>query len=186
MKLLCDLDRWAYPLGLPRLLIPIVTFIYPATWAVVVYRFGNFIAHKDKVIKYTLFIIYFVLKRLVEILTTIDISEKAEIGEGLYIAHMGCIVIGGNSKIGKNLSVRQGVTIGGRGRGEKYGHPTIGDNLLIGAGGTIIGKVSIGDYCAIGANAVVTHDLHDYEVAVGIPARVISKDGSYGINIRNR
>lgn len=131
-----------------------------------------------------LFPTYFVLKRFTEILTSIQISERAEIEKGLYIAHMGCIVIGSHARIGKNFSIRQGVTVGGSGRGDNYGYPVIGDNVFVGAGAVIIGKINIGDHCAIGANAVVTKDLPAYSVAVGVPAKIISKDGSYRIYAR--
>jgi serine O-acetyltransferase len=185
MKLLYDLDRWTYTKGLSKFAIPLVILAFPATWAVIIYRYGNSIIHiKTKAIRILLFPTYFVLKRLTELLTSIQISERAEIEKGLYIAHMGCIVIGSHARIGKNFSIRQGVTVGGSGRGDKYGYPSIGDNVFVGAGAKIIGKINIGNHCAIGANAVVTKGLPDYSVAVGVPAKIISNNGSYGIFVR--
>lgn len=108
----------------------------------------------------------------------IMIPYATEIGAGFYIGHFGTIVISPMAIIGKNCNISQGVTVGQTNRGNRLGVPTIGDNVYIGPGAKIIGNIKIGDNVAIGANAVVTKDLPDNAVAVGIPAKIISYKGS--------
>ncbi|MGE5865508.1 MAG: serine O-acetyltransferase, partial [Rhizobacter sp.] len=99
---------------------------------------------------------------------------------GFYIGHFGGIVVNGESVIGKNCNISQGVTLGQANRGRNKGCPIVGDNVYIGPGAKLVGAVRIGDNVAIGANAVVTRDVPDNAVVVGIPARVISHEGSAG------
>ena len=108
----------------------------------------------------------------------IDIAFTTQIGSGFYIGHSGGIVVHQNTRIGKNFSISQGVTIGQTNRGERKGTPTIGDNVYVGPGAKIIGHVQIGNNAAIGANCVVTKDVPDNGVVVGVPGRVISYEGA--------
>lgn len=101
-----------------------------------------------------------------------DISYRAKIGAGLIIGHHGYIVIGGAAIIGENCFVRPGVVIGKKG-GMTGEMPVIGDNVNIGTGAKIIGKITIGNNVIVGANSVVTHDVADNSVVGGIPARFI-------------
>ena len=110
----------------------------------------------------------------------IGISYKTKIGPGLYIGHQGGIVINEQVVIGKNCNLSQQVTIGVSRRGERAGVPTIGDNVYLGPGAKIFGQIQVGNDAAIGANCVVTRDVPDNGVAVGIPAKVISYEGSTG------
>lgn len=110
----------------------------------------------------------------------IFIPETTKIGSGLYIGHFGGIIVNGQSEIGKNCNISQGVTIGKANRGKNTGFPMLGDNVYIGPGAKIIGAVRIGNCVAIGANCVVTSDIQENSVVIGIPARVISQNGSDG------
>lgn len=110
----------------------------------------------------------------------IDIPYNTEIGGGFYIGHFGAIVVNGMAKIGQNVNISQGVTIGQSNRGDRRGVPTIGSRVYIGPGAKIIGNIQIGNNVAIGANAVVTKDVPDNAVVAGIPARIISMDGADG------
>lgn len=110
----------------------------------------------------------------------ISIPYNTEISSGLYIVHFGGIVINSNAKIGRNLNISQGVTIGQSNRGEKKGVPIIGDNVYIGPGAKIFGSVIIGNNVSIGANSVVTKDIPDNSVVIGIPSKIISTKGSIG------
>lgn len=110
----------------------------------------------------------------------ISIPFNTAIGPGFYIGHFGGIVVNGRAEIGANCNISQGVTIGQSNRGERKGCPVIGDNVYIGPGAKVIGRVRVGHNAAIGANAVVTHDVPDNAVVAGIPARVISHAGSVG------
>lgn len=110
----------------------------------------------------------------------ISISPATEIKSGFYIGHFGGIVVNHRVKIGRNCNISQGVTIGQSNRGKYKGYPVIGDHVYIGPGAKIIGAVHIGNYVAIGANCVVTKDIPDYSVVVGIPGKVIGNQGSEG------
>jgi serine O-acetyltransferase len=109
----------------------------------------------------------------------IDLGQ-ASIGEGFYIAHHGTIVVNPQVVIGKNCNISQGVTIGKANTGPKAGVPVLGDFVYIGPGAKIFGNIRIGNNVAIGANSVVTTDVPDNGVVVGVPARVVSYDGSTG------
>jgi serine O-acetyltransferase len=110
----------------------------------------------------------------------IDISRDARIGSGLYIGHFGGIFVNAEVVIGDNCNISQGVTLGQQNRGQKAGCPIIGNNVYIAPGAKIIGRVLIGDFAAIGANAVVVNDVAPYTSVGGIPARPISDSGSFG------
>ncbi|MER2599295.1 MAG: serine O-acetyltransferase [Caldilineales bacterium] len=110
----------------------------------------------------------------------ISIPPRTKIGSGFYIGHFGNIVVNPYSEIGKNCNISPGVTIGQANRGRNKGYPIIGDNVYIGPGAKIIGAVRIGNDVAIGANCVVTKDIPDNSVVVGIPGKVISQEGSKG------
>jgi len=108
----------------------------------------------------------------------IDISPDSDIGSGFYIGHYGGIVVSPHTQIGKNCNMSHGVTLGQANRGKNKGHPILGNNIYIGPGAKIIGSVHIGNNVAIGANCVVTKDIPDNAVVVGIPGRIISYDGT--------
>lgn len=104
----------------------------------------------------------------------IELPCEAEVGEGFRIDHQGGIVISGYAKIGKNCVVRNGVTIG-LSRLDDPTAPVIGDNVDIGTGAKLLGRITIGNNVTIGANAVVIRDVPANSIAVGIPARIIPK-----------
>ncbi len=111
---------------------------------------------------------------------SISIPPETRIGPGFYIGHFGGIVVNRRTVIGKNCNISHGVTLGQANRGKTKGTPTLGDNVYIGPGAKIVGGIRIGNNVAIGANCVVTKDIPDDSVVVGIPGRVISQDGSEG------
>jgi serine O-acetyltransferase len=114
-----------------------------------------------------------------------EIPSSTSVGEGLFIGHFGTIIVNGESIIGRNCNLSHGVTIGQLNRGERAGCPTIGDNVFIGPGARILGRIVIGDDVAIGANSVVVDDVPDGAVVAGIPAKVVSMAGSEGY-VNNR
>jgi serine O-acetyltransferase len=109
-----------------------------------------------------------------------SIPHTTSIGFGFYIGHIRDIVINERAVIGDNCNISQGVTIGQANRGRRKGTPVIGRNVYIGPGAKIVGAVRVGNDVAIGANCVVTDDVPDHAVVVGVPGRVISFDGSAG------
>lgn len=110
----------------------------------------------------------------------INIPYNTKIGEGFYIGHIGGITVNHKAILGKNCNISSGVVIGETFRGKRQGTPIIGDYVYIGPGAKIIGNISIGDNVAIGANAVITKSVPSNSVAIGIPGRVISEEGSNG------
>lgn len=110
----------------------------------------------------------------------ISIPAGTSIGSGFYIGHFGGIVVSQKATIGRNCNISQGVTIGRANRGRNQGYPVLGNNIYIGPGAVIAGSVRIGDNVAIGANCVVTTDIPDDSVVVGIPGRIISQAGAAG------
>ena len=177
-----DLDVYAYRKGWPRWAWVFVPFFYTTCWPIITYRFNRwvFMEVKIPVLRQCLLVSGFILKRVVETITTVEISERADIGKGFFIAHLGNIVINHQSRIGQYFSVHQCVTLGGAGRGEAFGGPTIGDRCYAGAGAKIIGKIRIGNDVMIGCNAVVAKDVPDGVSVGGIPARVLNHLGSQG------
>lgn len=142
----------------------------PPFRAIFFYRIlNNQFSKKNKISKIILIISFIVNK--------IHIPYKAVIGGGLFIPHADCIIINEGCSIGENVTILQGVTLGGNIFKEKNGRrsPLIGNNVLIGAGAKVLGPISIGNNSMIGANAVVVKDIPENSVAVGIPAKVIKK-----------
>ncbi len=110
-------------------------------------------------------------------LTGIEIHPGAMIGCGLFIDHGSGVVIGETTVIGDNCTIYQGVTLGGTGKHSGKRHPTLGSNIMIGAGAKVLGPITIGDNSKIAAGAVVLYDIPDNSTAVGIPARVVRRAG---------
>ncbi len=106
-------------------------------------------------------------------LTGIEIHPGAKIGEGFFIDHGVGVVIGETAEIGDGVSLYQGVTLGGTSMQRTKRHPTLGNNVVIGAGAKIIGAITIGDNSKIGAGSVVTNSVPPHATVVGVPGRVV-------------
>ncbi len=117
------------------------------------------------------------LSQLARFLTGIEIHPGARIDEGLFIDHGMGVIIGETSIVGKNVTLYQGVTLGGTGKEKGKRHPNIGDNVVIGAGAKILGNITIGDNSYIGANAVVVKNVPANSTVVGVPGRITKQDG---------
>lgn len=109
--------------------------------------------------------------------TGIEIHPAAKIGKGLVIDHGAGVVIGETAEIGDNCTIYQGVTLGGTGKDVGKRHPTLGNNVMVGAGAKILGPLTIGDNAKIAAGAVVLEDIPEDSTAVGIPAHVVRVKG---------
>lgn len=110
--------------------------------------------------------------------TGIEIHPGATIGKGLFIDHGMGVVIGETTIIGDNCLIYQGATLGGTGKDKGKRHPTLGDNVLVGAGAKVLGPFKVGNNVKIAANAVVLNEIPDNSTAVGVPARVVRKNGA--------
>lgn len=117
------------------------------------------------------------ISHLTRFFTNIEIHPGARIGAGFFIDHGAGVVIGETTEIGENVTIYQGVTLGGTGKERGKRHPTIGDHVVIGAGAIILGPVPIGDHAKIGAGAVVLKPVPPHSTAVGVPARVVVQAG---------
>ncbi len=117
------------------------------------------------------------ISQLARLLTGIEIHPGAKIGPGFFIDHGMGVVIGETSEIGKNVTLYQGVTLGGTGHEKGKRHPTIGDNVVIGAGAKILGSFKVEDNVKIGAGAVVLNAVPANSTVVGIPGRVVKQNG---------
>ena len=109
--------------------------------------------------------------------TSIEIHPGAEIGKRFVIDHGVGVVIGETAIIGDDVLIYHGVTLGGKTLDPVKRHPTVGDRVIIGAGAKLIGAISVGNDCAVGANAVVTKDMPNGSVAVGVNARLLNLTG---------
>ena len=117
------------------------------------------------------------LSQAARALTGVEIHPAATIGKGFFIDHGMGVVIGETTEIGDNCTVYQGVTLGGTGKDVGKRHPTLGDNVMVGAGAKVLGPITIGSGSKIAANAVVLHVVPENSTAVGIPAKVVRRDG---------
>jgi serine O-acetyltransferase len=109
--------------------------------------------------------------------TGIEIHPGATIGKGFFIDHGMGVVIGETAEIGDDCLIYHGVTLGGVSLEKKKRHPTLGNNVVIGAGAKVLGAITLGDNVQVGANAVVLKDVPPNSVVVGIPGRVVQQDG---------
>ena len=115
------------------------------------------------------------LSQVARFITGIEIHPGARIGRGFFIDHGMGVVIGETTEIGENCLLYQGVTLGGTGKEKGKRHPTLENNVVVGAGTKVLGAIKIGDNVKIGANSVVLHDVPKNSIVVGVPARVIKK-----------
>lgn len=115
--------------------------------------------------------------------TGIEIHPAAKIGKGLFIDHGMGVVIGETSEIGDNCTLYQGVTLGGTGKDHGKRHPTLGSNVLVGAGAKILGPFRVGDNARVAAGAVVLDEVPPNSTAVGVPARIVRLSGVRPANL---
>ena len=146
-----------------------IALLYSGYHAVLAYRIAH-ILHISG---------YKVAARLVsqtaKFFTGIEIHPGAKIGKGLFIDHGTGVVIGETAEIGDNCTLYQGVTLGGTGKDVGKRHPTLGNNVMVGAGAKILGPFKVGDNAKIAANAVVLSEVPSDSTAVGIPARIVKR-----------
>lgn len=148
-----------------------VLFCYPGLHAISIHR----IAHR-LYLKRRVFLARFI-SHINRFLTGIEIHPGAVLGQGLFIDHGMGIVIGETTEIGKNVTLYKGVVLGGTGKEKGKRHPTIGDNVVISTGATVLGSIKIGNNVKIGAGSVVLKDVPDNCTVVGVPGRVVVYNG---------
>ena len=148
-----------------------VLLLYSGVHAMIGYR----IAHKLYLSKK--YLPARAISQFCRFLTGIEIHPGAEIGKGLFIDHGMGVVIGETTVIGDNCTIYQGVTLGGTGKDKGKRHPTLGNNIMIGAGAKVLGPLTVSDNSKIAAGAVVLADIPEHSTAVGVPAKVVRQRG---------
>lgn len=148
-----------------------VLLLYPGLHALLAYRVAHSLHTKEK------YLAARAVSQLARHYTGIEIHPGARIGKGLVIDHGMGVVIGETAEIGDNCTLYQGVTLGGTGKDVGKRHPTLGNNVMVGAGAKVLGPFKIGDNTKIAANAVVLEEIPDNCTAVGIPAKVVRREG---------
>lgn len=148
-----------------------VLLLYSGLHAILAYR----VSHKLYLTEH-----YFsarAVSQFAKFITGIEIHPGATIGKRLFIDHGAAVVIGETAEIGDDCTIYQGVTLGGTGKDVGKRHPTLGNNVMVGAGAKVLGPMKIGDNTKVAAGAVVLTEIPDNSTAVGIPAKVVRRQG---------
>ena len=174
------IDRYAY-MGEGKTHWLVLLIRSQGLWASTQYRISHWVHFyfHIPVLRQLLKFVCAIWQKFIEVTTGVELPNRAEIGGGLFMPHANGIIVHINARIGRNCNLSQQVTIGVGGRGTARGTPVVGDRAFVGPGAKVFGPITIGSDVAIGANAVVLKDLPDLAVAVGVPSRVISYQGSF-------
>lgn len=148
-----------------------IIFLYPGFHAIINHRLAHFLYNRK------LYFLARLVSHLSRFITGIEIHPGAKIGKGFFIDHGSGIVIGETTEIGDNVTIYQGVTLGGSGKEKGKRHPTIGNNVTISAGAKVLGSFTVGDYAKIGGGSVVVKPVPPHCTVVGVPGRVVACQG---------
>ncbi len=148
-----------------------ILLLYPGLKAIRLHRLAN------KFYKKKMFFLARWISQRASKKTGVEIHPAVQIGKRFFIDHGTGVVIGETTVIGDDVTIYQGVTLGGTGKHTGKRHPTIGNNVMIGAGAKVLGPLNIGDNSKIASGAVVLNDIPANSTAVGVPARVVKRDG---------
>lgn len=148
-----------------------VVFTYSGVHAVAVHRLAHALWNRGVPFLPRL------ISQWTRFLTGIEIHPGAVVGRGVFIDHGMGVVIGETAIIGDNVTLYQGVTLGGTGKGSGKRHPTIGDDVVIGCGARVLGDIHVGNDVRIGAGSVVVRDVPDDSTVIGVPGRVVRDGG---------
>lgn len=148
----------------------------PAIWAITIYRFGHWLyVEKPFVLaRIPLKVVHFFAYKFSEVVMEMCLDPQATIGGGLYIAHIGGIHINPLATVGSNCDIAHRVTIGTSAMGRK-GAPVVGNNVYIGTGATLAGKIKVGDGAKIAANTLVITNVPEGATVMGVPGRIIMR-----------
>lgn len=149
-----------------------VLFCYPGLHAVIHHRAAHFFYRRR------MFFIARLISHISRFMTGIEIHPGAQIGKGLFIDHGSGVVIGETAEIGNNVTLYQGVTLGGTGKEKGKRHPTIGDHVTISVGAKVLGNIKIGNNAKVGGGSVVLKDVPSDCTVVGVPGRIVVRDGA--------
>lgn len=156
-----------------------VFFLYPTINVLIHYRIAHFFYERR------IFFLARLISQFARFITGIEIHPGAKIGKGLFIDHGMGVVIGETAEVGDNVLLYHGVTLGGTGKEKGKRHPTVGNNVVIGAGAKILGPITIGDNSKVGANSVVLKNIPAGSTVVGIPGKIVGSKNPELINIED-
>jgi len=148
-----------------------IILLYPGFHAVINHRIAHFLYNRR------LYFLARLVSHISRFLTGIEIHPGAKIGKGFFIDHGSGVVIGETTEIGDNVTIYQGVTLGGSGKEKGKRHPTIGNNVTISAGAKVLGSFKVGDHAKIGGGSVVIKEVPPHCTVVGVPGRVVAYNG---------
>ncbi len=148
-----------------------VMLLYPGLHALWMYRIAHWFSNRNHTF------IARAISQFAAFVTRIEIHPAAQIGRRLFIDHGHGVVIGETTIIGNDVTLYQGVTLGGTGKDKGKRHPTLGNNVMVGAGAKVLGPFKVGDNTNIAAGAVVLEEIPANCTAVGVPAQVVKRDG---------
>ena len=159
-----------------------VLLCYPGLHALIAYRFAH------RLYKWHIPLIPRIISYITRIITGIEIHPGARIGRRFFIDHGEGVVIGETTTIGDDVLIYQQVTLGGTGKEHGKRHPSLGNNVIVGAGAKILGNIKIGDFVRVGAGSVVVEDVPEYSTVVGVPGRVVQRKirDENGVLMHNR
>ena len=142
--------------------------LYPGLHAIVLHRVAHWLWQAR------LPFVPRLLSQIARFFTGIEIHPAAQIGQGFFIDHGMGVVIGETAEIGNYVTLYQGVTLGGTGKQGGKRHPTLGNQIVVGVGASVLGAITVGDGARIGGGAVVVKDVPPYATAIGVPARIVA------------
>jgi serine O-acetyltransferase len=148
-----------------------ILLCYPGLHAVWIYRFTH------RLYKAKLFLLARIVSQWARWMTGIEIHPGAEIGKRLFIDHGMGVVFGETAVVGDDVTIYQGVTLGGTGKERGKRHPTIMNGVVIGAGAQVLGNITVGENSRVGAASVVIDDVPDNSTIVGVPGHIIFRNG---------
>ncbi|MBC7342157.1 MAG: serine O-acetyltransferase [Clostridia bacterium] len=148
-----------------------VILCYPSLHAIWAHRVAHFLY------RHRMVVLARIISQISRFFTGIEIHPGAKIGSGLFIDHGMGVVIGETTEIGDNVTLYQGVTLGGTGKEKGKRHPTIGNNVVISTGAKVLGSIKVGNNVKIGAGSVVLKDVPDNCTVVGVPGKVVVREG---------
>ena len=159
-----------------------VLLCYPGLHALIAYRFAH------RLYKWNIPLIPRIISYITRIITGIEIHPAAKIGRKFFIDHGEGVVIGETTEIGDNVLIYQQVTLGGTGKEHGKRHPTLGDNVIVGAGAKVLGNIKIGEGTRIGAGSVIVEDVPEHSTVIGVPGRVVQRHfvNEDGVLMHNR
>ena len=151
-------------------------WLNPAVWALTIYRFGNWLYTENPplLVRLPFKVVYFFAYMFSEVVMEMCLDPQAKIGGGLYMSHIGGVHINPQAIVGRNCDIAHRVTIGASAMG-RQGAPVLGDNVYIGTGASLVGKIKIGSGAKIAANTLVITNVPEGATVMGVPGRIIMR-----------